>query len=165
VLDGNGVLTISVTNAVSPGDQIAIILDYGGLYRHRLSPADGGACNLPSQDLCTFASASGFAMRFYVGTGHPSQVTPTHPTDPSVPQDGTCLLEYNSALASGDPCCYRQGGANTCDATVRCNERSGAGCCLLYGTENSSNGQRCCLYANGGKVDGADECAQLLATK
>ena len=166
VLDDNGVLTISVTNAEPQGDQIAIILDYGGLYRHRLTPDNGGACDLPSQEACANAPTSGFAMRFYVrAAAQPSQVTPSQTTAPSVPPVGTCLLEYNSALAAGDPCCYYKSGANTCDASVRCNERSGAGCCLLYGTDNTRYGERCCLYANGGKVDGADECAQLLATK
>jgi hypothetical protein len=165
VLDDNGVLTISVMNAVPAGDQIAIILDYGGLYRHRLTPENGGPCDLPSQSVCTYATSTGFAMRFYVGTGNPSVVTPIAPTDASVVPDGACLIEYNSALASGDACCYRKGGANTCDATVTCNDRSGAGCCLIYGTANTSYGGRCCLYANGGNVDGAEECDQLLAAK
>jgi hypothetical protein len=78
---------------------------------------------------------------------------------------GTCLLEYNDALAVGDPCCYRAGSANTCNKNVQCNSQSGADCCLIYATDSTSYGERCCLYANGGQVDGAAECAQLLAAK
>jgi len=77
---------------------------------------------------------------------------------------GACLLEYNTALASGDPCCYHEGGANTCNKAIVCNERSGAGCCLIYGTENTAGGERCCLYADGGQVDSAPECAKLLSS-
>jgi len=162
VLDETGTLTIAVTSPVPVGTQIAIILDYGRLYRGRIAPAAGGPCDLPSQEFCGYASQMGFAMRFYVGSS-PSAVATPAVTDPTSPPDGACLLAYNTALADGDPCCYREGGANTCDTGVRCNERSGGGCCLIYGTENTSDGQRCCLYANGGAVDGADECARLLA--
>jgi hypothetical protein len=163
-LDENGVLTISVASAVPVGYQIAIILNYGGLYRHRLVPEAGEACNLPSKEVCKYAESTGFAMRFYVGVT-PASVAPRVPLDPSAVPEGACLLEYNSALASGDACCYRKGGANTCDVNVQCNERSGQGCCLVYGTENTSFGQRCCLYAERRNVDGAGECDQLLAAK
>jgi hypothetical protein len=78
---------------------------------------------------------------------------------------GACLLEYNTALASGDPCCYRKGGANTCNKAITCNEASGAGCCLIYGTDNTAGGERCCLYSDGGSVDSAAECAQLLSAR
>jgi len=77
---------------------------------------------------------------------------------------GACLLSYNDALVSGDPCCYRQGGANTCDETIACNAQSGSGCCLIYGTEATAGGQRCCLYDGGQYGDDAAECRTLLAT-
>jgi hypothetical protein len=74
---------------------------------------------------------------------------------------GSCLLEYNDALASGDPCCYRQGGTNTCNTSIMCNDRSGAGCCLIYGTDSTTGGSRCCLYDAGELGD--DDCRALLA--
>jgi hypothetical protein len=78
---------------------------------------------------------------------------------------GACLLEYNDALVSGDPCCYRQGEANRCNPGIACNEASGDGCCLIYGTQATSFGGRCCLYADGSPVDGAQECQQLLSAR
>jgi hypothetical protein len=166
VLDGNGALIISVPQIVPSGYQIAIILDFGSLYRSRLAPANGGPCDLPDQQACTYASASGFAMRFYVGSAPAGVLVPPGGSpDPAAVPDGACLLSYNTALVSGDDCCYRKGAANTCDTRIKCNDRSGAGCCLIYGTENTSNGQRCCLYADGGNVDGAEECDQLLAAR
>jgi hypothetical protein len=74
---------------------------------------------------------------------------------------GSCMLEYNDALASGDPCCYRQGSANTCNTSIMCNDRSGTGCCLIYGTDSTTGGSRCCLYDAGRLVDA--ECRALLA--
>lgn len=78
---------------------------------------------------------------------------------------GECLLEYNTALVNGDPCCFRSDGANRCDTNVRCNELSGAGCCLIYGTSATAGGGRCCLYEDGSYGDGADECRALLSSR
>ncbi|HEY5282456.1 MAG TPA: hypothetical protein VIM14_06680 [Polyangia bacterium] len=162
-LSAKGELTITVSTPIPSGYQIAIILDFGRLYRSRLSPPDGGACNLPSQESCTYSTAGGFAMRFYVGSvPGGTALQPTSPTDPATVAAGTCLLAYNDALVSGDPCCYRKGAKNSCNTMIACNDRSGAGCCLIYGTESTRYGGRCCLYADGGAVDGADECQQLL---
>jgi hypothetical protein len=162
VLDsGHAALIISVPDAVPAGDQVAITLGFDSLYRSRLAPPSGGACDLPSADVCTYIDRTSFYMRFYVGSG-PAWLAPA---DPAAVPDGACLLSYNTALVSGDDCCYRKGAANTCDTGIKCNDRSGAGCCLIYGTENTSHGQRCCLYANGGNVDGAEECDQLLAAQ
>jgi len=162
-IDASGVLVISVANAVPVGYQIAIILDFGKLYRSRIAPANGGACDLPSAELCAEMASTGFAMRFYVGA-LPGSAVPKG-TDAGPVADGACLLSYNTALVAegADDCCYRKGGPNTCNTTIKCNERSGGGCCLIYGTENTTDGGRCCLYAGGGHVDGAEECAQLLA--
>jgi len=160
-LSAKGELTITVSTPIPSGYQIAIILNFGSLYRSRLSPPDGGACDLPSQESCTYSSAGGFAMRFYVGSA-PNGAVPVNPIDPATVTAGTCLLAYNDALVSGDPCCYRKGGKNSCSPSVVCNDRSGGGCCLIYGTESTRYGGRCCLYADGGAVDGADECEQLL---
>lgn len=156
-LSVSGVLTVTVTKPVPSGYQIAVILDFGALYRGRVSPAGGGACDLPSQSFCEYAATSGFAMRFYVGAvPNPSTSVPA----------GSCLLAYNTAFVDDgvDPCCYPQGGKNQCDPKVQCNERSGGGCCLIYGTEATQGGQRCCLYENGGPVDDPAECTQLLAS-
>lgn len=84
-------------------------------------------------------------------------------SDASDTSGGACLLFYNSALASGDPCCYRQNDTNTCDTSITCNEAAGEGCCLIYASQNTSGGQRCCLYVSGRYGDGASECKQLLA--
>jgi hypothetical protein len=147
---------------VPVGWQIAIILDFGKLYSHRITPFEG-TCDLPG-GMCTWAANSGFAMRFYVGQ-FPSGAEPPV-IGPVTAADGACLLSYNTALVADgtDDCCYRKGGANTCNTAVKCNDRSGAGCCLIYGTENTQGGGRCCLYANGGNVDAAEECDQLLAS-
>jgi hypothetical protein len=48
------------------GSQVGIILAYGAMYRHRVAPLDGSACDLPF-DLCSQASVRGWAARFYVG--------------------------------------------------------------------------------------------------
>jgi len=160
-LDELGDLRIMVNDPVSSGYQIAIFLDYAALYRGRLSGANG-ACDLPSASVCSDAANTGFAMRFYVGT---APGTPTTRSDGgSLVADGACLLSYNTALTDGDPCCYHKGAANTCNKAIVCNERSGAGCCLIYGTENTAGGERCCLYADGGQVDSAPECAKLLSS-
>lgn len=161
-LDETGVLRIAANAPVPSGYQIAIILDFAALYRGRLSTANG-TCDLPDATLCSAGVHMGFAVRFYVGA---APGLPAATPDAAVPAaDGACLLSYNTALADGDPCCYRKGGANTCNKAIACNERSGGGCCLIYGTENTAGGGRCCLYATGGRVDGAAECAALLATK
>jgi hypothetical protein len=81
---------------------------------------------------------------------------------------GACLLEYNGALVAGDPCCYREAGANTCNTSIACNDRSGARCCLIYAAEGAGLGNTCCLYdssvqyANDESAD-ASECQQLLS--
>src|SRR5450432_469745 len=83
-----------------------------------------------------------------VGIGGVFRFCSTPPAPPPAPDAGSggaCLLQYNDALVSGDPCCYRQGGRNVCDQSISCNDRSGAGCCLIYGTENTSGNSRCCL--------------------
>jgi hypothetical protein len=72
------------------------------------------------------------------------------------------LLQYNDALTSGDPCCYRQGGTNTCNTSIMCNDVSGAGCCLIYGTDATTGGSRCCLRDAGQSGEDA-ECRTLLA--
>jgi hypothetical protein len=114
-LSAKGELTITVSTPIPSGYQIAIILDFGRLYRSRLSPPDGGACNLPSQESCTYSTASGFAMRFYVGSvPGGAALQPASSTDPATVAAGTCLLAYNDALVSGDPCCYRKGAKNSC---------------------------------------------------
>jgi hypothetical protein len=60
---------------------------------------------------------------------------------------GACLVEYNTALATGDPCCFAEGGANTCDLATKCNAASGAECCLFYATNNTVLGSSaCCRY-------------------
>ncbi len=163
-IDESGVLTISIPSAVPTGYQIAITLNFGKLYASRISPPGGGACDLPNAEMCTQASSLGFAMRFYVEM-LPSDVVPKGTSDASPAADGTCLLSYNTALVAdgASDCCYRQGGANTCDVAIKCNEVSGGDCCLIYGTESTSYGEHCCLYATGRNVDGAEECAQLLA--
>jgi hypothetical protein len=159
-LSASGVLTVTVDQAVPSGTQIAIILDFGVLYQGRVSPV----CDLPNPQRCQTVGASGFATRFYVGS-EPKSSNPSTSVPVSQTNAGACLLEYNTALVSegADPCCYRKGGRNTCDAKIQCNVRSGEGCCLIYGTEATKDGQRCCLYADGSDNDGAGECAELLA--
>lgn len=76
-----------------------------------------------------------------------------------------CLLEYNTALVTGDACCLYEKGANTCDTKIQCNERSGTGCCLIYGTSATVGGSRCCLYADGSYGDSPDECRSLLSAQ
>jgi len=94
-------------------------------------------------------------------SGGPGDSPPTRGAKPPVAA-GSCLLEYNDALASGDPCCYRQGGTNTCNTSIMCNDLSGAGCCLIYGTDTTTGGSRCCLY-DAGKFGEDAECRTLLA--
>lgn len=150
----DGGLVVTVPAAAPVGDQVAIALDFGALFKSRLTP-----CTLPDPASCQSAAQSGFMMRFYVGQA-PSG---TSPPDGGPPAPGSCLLSYNDALVSGDACCYRQGGKNSCDTSVSCNDRSGPGCCLIYGSESTAGGQRCCLYADGSYGDDADECRTLLA--
>jgi hypothetical protein len=161
----HGAVVISVPDALPTGDQVAIGIDFGSLYRERLTPPGGGACDLPSPAACADVGLTSFWMRFYVGAAPAGLVTGPSGPDPATVPDGACLLSYNTALVSGDDCCYRKGAANTCNPRIQCNAASGSGCCLIYGTENTKSGQRCCLYADGGNVDGADECDQLLAAK
>jgi hypothetical protein len=164
-LTAEGGVLVTVREAVAVGSQVVIALDFGALYRGRLPSMPGGACALPNTSFCGQANSSGYVMRFYVGKNPgagamdgPAPVPPASVT----PAPGACLLSYNTALASGDPCCYRQGGRNTCAEDVRCNERSGGSCCTLYASDSTRYGQRCCRYEGGGRVDGAEECAALL---
>jgi hypothetical protein len=148
-----GVLA-TVDHPIPSGHQVMIGLDLGALYASRIRP-----CTLPSSWDCEGFPQGGLGVRFYVGAG-PDGAPPPH--DPGQVPDGACLLEYNTALTSGDPCCYRKNGPNTCDRDTACNGLSGADCCLVYGTQNTSGGQRCCLYETGAPVDGSPECARLL---
>jgi len=81
---------------------------------------------------------------------------------------GACLIEYNTALTTGDPCCLAVDGANTCDLSTQCNAASGAGCCLFYATDNTTMGQACCRYSGSStptSADGRDitsDCNALL---
>ena len=151
-------LLITIPDAVPVGSQIAIVLDYGALFASQLMP-----CTLANRDFCQWAPNSGFAMRFYVGALPPGATPPPPPLDPSTVPDGACLLSYNTALAGGDPCCYRKGGRNTCNRAIACNAQSGAGCCRIYASENTVGGDRCCLYEDGSAGSGAAECTQLLS--
>ena len=82
---------------------------------------------------------------------------------------GACLIEYNTALVAGDPCCLAVGGANSCDLSTQCNAASGAGCCLFYATNNTTMGEACCRYSGNSTPtsgDGRDitsDCNTLLA--
>lgn len=104
------------------------------------------------------ASTGGQGMSDLGGTG---ASPPTRDAGPPATA-GSCLLEYNEALASSDPCCYWQGGTNTCNTSIMCNDLSGAGCCLIYGTDATTGGSRCCLY-DAGKFGEDAECRTLLA--
>jgi hypothetical protein len=160
-LAAGGAVTVWVSDPVPAGHQIAIILDYAALYRSRISPSDGKTCTWPSAALCTHAGAVGFTTRFYVGAV-PSSLLPKAPVDAADPES-PCLLATNAAL-TGEVCCYRRGHANTCGAGVACGDADGPDCCKVHGTENTAYGRRCCVYADGRSVDGAVECAQLLAS-
>jgi|GEM_PF-5327219 len=151
-----GGLLVVISEAVPAGDQVAIMLDYGALFRSQISP-----CTLPNLQFCQRATASLFLARFYVG--YLPAGTPTPTPDAGPPPAGACLLAYNDALVTGDPCCYRQGGANTCDTSIACNDRSGAGCCLIYASESAGGEQRCCLYDSGEFGDDPDGCRKLLS--
>jgi len=98
-LSASGVLTITVTQALLSGYQIAIILKFSALYRGRVSPV----CDLPSAKFCGYYDKTGFASRFYVGglPGSSPSVAASQPTA------GACLLSYNDALVNegADPCC------------------------------------------------------------
>lgn len=68
-LTPEGGLLVTVHEAMVPGTQIAVILEYGALFRSRVAPPDGGPCTLPRspENLCLNADRRGFAERFYVG--------------------------------------------------------------------------------------------------
>ena len=105
---------------------------------------------------------------FIPGSGS-TAVSTGFPTEASVRDAGACLLSYNSALVTGDPCCYREGAVNTCNTSIGCNDRAGRECCLLYASEGTQLGQTCCLYDNSGRDgkdvnDYASECQQLLSS-
>ncbi len=105
-------------------------------------------------------------MATNVNTTHSDSGNPaTGPASDASTQDaGACLLFYNSALVSGDPCCYRKGGVNRCDTSIACNERSGTDCCLIYAFDSPSYGNTCCLYSNGSSGgENTSECQSLLA--
>jgi hypothetical protein len=157
MLTPSGGLLVAVTDAQPSGDQLAVTLSNGGLFKSRLNP-----CTLPDPSFCQWANNSGFAVRFYVGAGGSP---PPPPPDAGPPPAGACLLEYNDALVSAgaDTCCYRQGGTNNCHTITQCNDLSGAGCCLVYGTDNTAGGGRCCLYESGELGDDPTECQTLLA--
>jgi hypothetical protein len=158
-LTPSGGLLVAITDAQPSGDQIAVTLANGGLFRSRLGP-----CTLPDPSFCQWADSSGFAVRFYVGAGG---TPPPPPPDGGPPPAGSCLLEYNDALvpAGSDACCYHQGGTNGCHTITQCNDLSGAGCCLVYGTENTAGGGRCCLYESGELGDDSTECRSLLSAR
>ena len=148
-------LLVTITDPVPVGDELRMGLYFGPLYKDLVDP-----CMLPDPAVCTQANNSSFGMGFDVGSGPGGQPPPS---DAGPPPAGACLLEYNSALATGDACCYRQGGTNTCNRSTKCNDASGSGCCLIYGTENTAGGGRCCLYEGGQLGDDPTECSALLA--
>lgn len=82
-LTPEGGVLVSVHDAQVSGTQIAVILEYGSLFRSRVTPPDGGQCTLPREpeNLCVTAGNRGFAERFYVGAG---------PTTPA-PSPGTAI--------------------------------------------------------------------------
>jgi hypothetical protein len=149
-------LLVTITDPVPVGDEVRMGLYFGPLFKDLVDP-----CMLPNPAVCTQTNNSSFGMGFDVGSGPGGGPPP--PADAGPPPAGACLLEYNGALATGDPCCYRQGGKNTCDRSIKCNDASGTGCCLIYGTENTAGGGRCCLYEGGQLGDDPAECSVLLA--
>lgn len=70
-LTPEGGVLVTVHEALVSGTQVAVFLEYGALFRGRVSPPDGGPCTLPRtpENLCLRAEYRGFAERFYVGTG------------------------------------------------------------------------------------------------
>jgi len=152
-----GGMLVTISDALPVGDEVRITLLLGGLYKHQVAP-----CMLPNPTYCTMADSISFGLGFDVGAG-PGGGAPLPHADAGTPSPGACLLEYNDALASGDACCYRQHGANTCDRSIKCNSASGSGCCVIYGTANTAGGSRCCLYESGDLGDNPDECSALLA--
>jgi hypothetical protein len=72
-LTAEGGLLVTIHEALPSGTQVAVILVYSALFRGRIAPADGSACNLPD-DLCSpgVADRMGWAERFYVGMAPPS---------------------------------------------------------------------------------------------
>lgn len=123
--------------------------------------------------LATLGTLMACEEPLYVGTdpsklirlGGQKDASPGSGENPTLP-DGSCLLEYNSALvdSGADTCCYYQGQQNSCNTAVQCNEISGGYCCLIYGTGNTEGGGRCCLYEGGRFGDGATECNDLLSS-
>lgn len=149
-LTGERGLLLTIAEELPVGSQVVAGADFSRLFAGRLMP-----CTLPDPKFCSSIGGGGFGGgRFYVGV----EPAPTFPPDP-----GTCLLSYNTALVSGEPCCYPVGGQNTCDPAIACNERSGTPCCQIYATSKTNGGVRCCLWQDGRAVDGAEECAQLLS--
>jgi hypothetical protein len=76
-LTPEGGLLVTVHEALVPGTQVAVILEYGALFRSRVAPPDGGACTLPGSpvNLCLTADPLGFAERFYVGAEPAAKAT------------------------------------------------------------------------------------------
>jgi hypothetical protein len=68
VTEEGGVL-VTVHTAQPSGTQVVVKLVYSALFRGRVTPADGSACNLPD-DLCAtgMVDRMGWVERFYVGT-------------------------------------------------------------------------------------------------
>lgn len=157
-LTAGGALIVTVLGRIPNGNLVSVDLSFGALFRSRLHPPDGTACNLPDPWYCGDGSAMGYRGRFKVEGVPSGQVSNDAPA-------GNCLLLYNSALVAedADPCCYRKGEANSCDIGAKCNALSGANCCLIYGSGCTNYGQRCCLYESGELGDGASECDSLLA--
>jgi hypothetical protein len=73
-LTAEGGLLVTVHQALPAGTQVGVNLYYSALYRGRLAPTDGSACNLPF-DLCTNTIKRGWAARFYVGAPPASLTT------------------------------------------------------------------------------------------
>jgi hypothetical protein len=165
MLEAGGAVVVWVSDAVPAGYQVAFVLDYDGLYRSRRSPSEAGACTWPSAALCARLGAPMMGTRFYVGE-LPADLLPRPPIDAADPTT-PCLLDSSAAATSARLCCYRKNGANTCASVVTCDTVDtvdAAACCRVSATENTTYGRRCCLYADGRGVDGATECAQLLAS-
>ena len=103
-LSPDGFLSLVIADPIPSGYQVSITLDFGGLFRGRMTAASDGGCDLPDRQQCAYLANTGFVFRFYVGTLPASFPGTKTPPDAGA---GACLLEYNSALASGDPCCYQ----------------------------------------------------------
>lgn len=121
----------------------------------------------------TAAAVLALSLALLAATGCSSSSGPARSDDSALVKagtpDGTCLLEYNTALvsASADPCCATVNGENSCDVTMQCNASAGDGCCLIYATDAVVGGEGCCRYASAAgppsNLDGSDRTAQCNA--